>query len=543
MEFRIGVHLGEVRVEGERIYGSGVNVAARLEALAEPGEVCISAAVREQLQGKLPLGFRDLGEQALKNIPDPVHAYQVLPDGEVLPGGAAPSQLRSAPHRTGRLRAVALWAGASLALLALVLTLSWRAVLGMALDRAGLTGPPVDPPLPDRPSIVVLPFTNMSPDPDQEYFSDGLSEDLTTGLSKVPGLFVISRSSAFTYKAHAVKVEDVGRELGVRYVLEGSVRRAGDRVRITAQLIDATTGYHRWSESYDRQLSDIFAVQSEITGEILDALSIELNEAEFLRIRATPPEDMTAYDLFMKALFLFGNFTRADTEAARRLFEEVIETNPDFAEAYALLGATYATEFGLGWNLDPTLMDRAEEYAKRTLAIDPSATSAYITLGAVHMFRGQAARAVEDLEKVNAWNNNIDGAHVLLASALLQEGRYLAALDELNLALRLNPRQPSVTWVIMGFVNAMLGREDEAVRLWFRVIEANPDMIMARIPLAAGGWDEFPDESREHVRQILRVNPDLTAEQAIRVMQGNANVIGDAETRRFVANLRKAGLP
>ncbi len=537
MEFRIGAHLGDVAVEGERIYGSGVNVAARLEALAEPGEVCISAAVREQVQEKLPLTFQDLGQQALKNIPNPVHVYRVLP------GEATRSQMRSAPKRTRRLRVAALSVGASVALLALVLALSWRAVLGMALDRAGLTGPPVHPALPDQPSIVVLPFTNMSADPDQEYFSDGLSEDLTTGLSKVPGLFVIARNSAFTYKGQAVKVEKVGRELGVRYVLEGSVRRAEDRVRITAQLIDATTGYHLWSENYDRQLADIFAVQSEITMKILGALSIEINEAEFLRIRATPPEDMTAYDLFMKATFLMDSFTRADTEAARRLLAQVIEIDPDFADAYVVLGGTYSTEFAMGWNLDPALVDRAEAYAKQALAINPTAISAYITLGSVHLFRGRPAKAVEDLERAIAWNGNIDSAHTLLAGAFLHQGRYLAALDEINKASRINPRAPSITWVMMGFVNAVLEREDVAVELWHRVVEANPDMIMARIALAGGGWEEAPDESREHVREILRVNPDLTAEQAIRVMQGSVNVIGAAESRRFVANLRKAGLP
>ena len=530
--FRIGVNLGDVLVEGDRIIGDGVNIAARLESVAEPGGVCISGTAYDQVKSKLALSYEDLGERTLKNIPDPVRIYRLLPDHALSP--------RRTRARRGRGYAIAL---GGVGAVVLALALSWRVVLGMALDSAGLTGPPVNPPLPDKPSIVVLPFTNMSADPEQEYFSDGLTEDLTTGLSRTSTIFVISRNSAFTYKGRSVKVEDVGRELGVRYVLEGSVRKANDRVRITAQLIDAATGFHLWSENYDRELSDIFAVQSEITDEILLALGIEIGEAEFRRIRALPIADLTAHDLFMKGTFHGVRFTRADTLEARRIFEQLAEEHPDFALTHAMIGATYVTEFGMGWNLDPALMERAEEYAQRTLALDPSETAAYITLGAVDLFRGRPEQAIEHLERVMAWDPNIDMVHVMLSGALLQTGRYLAALDAVNKALRLNPRGPTMTWVVMGFVNAELGREDEAVALWLRVVEANPDMIMARIPLAAGGWEEFPEQSREHVREILRVNPDLTAEQAVRLMQGNVDVIGDDMARRFVKNLRLAGLP
>ncbi|MHC4225781.1 MAG: adenylate/guanylate cyclase domain-containing protein, partial [Planctomycetota bacterium] len=252
MDFRIGVHMGDVAAEGERIYGDGVNIAARLEALAEAGGVCISATVHEQVRNKLDAGFTDLGDHTVKNIPDQVRVYRVQPRGQ--PG--APARASTPPdERPRRLRTALVATAAVLLLLALGLWASWPRPLGLLIDLAGVSGPPVNPPLPEKPSIVVLPFANMSGDPQQEYFSDGITEELITDLAGIPELFVISRNSAFTYKGQPVKVRDVGRDLGVRYVLEGTVRKVEGRVRITAQLIDATSGFHLWSESYDRELS------------------------------------------------------------------------------------------------------------------------------------------------------------------------------------------------------------------------------------------------------------------------------------------------
>jgi len=284
MDFRIGVHMGDVATEGGRIYGDGVNIAARLEALAEAGGVCISATVHEQVRNKLDAGFTDLGDQTVKNIPDQIRVYRVQPRSQ----SEAPARAKTAPgSKPRRLRTALVATAAVLLLLGLGLWASWPRPLGLLIDLAGVSGPPVDPPLPDKPSIAVLPFANMSADPEQEYFSDGITEDLTTALAGNPRLFVISRNSAFTYKGKAVKIEDVGRDLGVRYVLEGSVRKAGDRVRITAQLVDATTGGHLWSQRYDRDLSDIFALQSEMAEEILGIVGVEIGAAE---ARAASPE-------------------------------------------------------------------------------------------------------------------------------------------------------------------------------------------------------------------------------------------------------------
>jgi adenylate cyclase len=538
MEFRTGVHLGDIRVEEGRIYGDGVNIAARLEGLAEPGGIYISGTVHEQVRHKLALAYEDLGEQQVKNIPDPVRVIRVEIDG---PGGEGP---RRARRGRGRLQRAVVATGVSVLLIGVVIALSWRLALGLMIDRIGLSGPPESPPLPDEPSIAVLPFTNMSADPEQEYFSDGITEDLTAALSKVQGLFVISRHSAFTYKGQSFKVEDVGRELGVRYVLEGSVRKAGQRVRITAQLVDASTGFHIWGETYDRDVADIFAVQSEVSGEILRALGVEIKDAELERIRGKPTQDLTAYDLMTRGAYHLEKYTRKDNEEARRLFGQAIERDPELAEAYALIGVTYALELGMGWNFEPELMDRAEEYTRRSLELTTSSSAAHITLATVQLFRGRTSEAIEVAKGAVEMDPNEDTAHMVLGSALLQAGSYVDALREVQMALRLNPRAPTMTWVVMGYANALVGREEEATRLWQRVVDANPDMIMARVPLASAAWDRGQhEESREHVREILRVSPHITVEQAVRLIQGRASVMGTAQIAEIAANLRKAGLP
>jgi TolB-like protein/class 3 adenylate cyclase len=318
MRFRIGVHLGDVMVEGERIYGDGVNIAARIEGMADAAGICISGTVHEQVRGKLEIGFDDLGQRPVKNRPDPVRVYRVrLGDGLARPAG----RTRAPRERAGPLRTALVATGAALLLLAAGIWATWPRPLGLLLDLSGLSGPSVNPPLPDKPSIAVLPFTNMSGDPEQDYFSDGITEELTNDLAQIPELFVIARNSAFAYKGRAVNVEEVGRELGVRYVAEGSVRRSLDRVRVTVQLIDATTGFHLWSEQYDRELADIFAVQSEISQELVGALSSEIHQATLDRMVGRSTRDLVAYDFHLRATSHYRRFTREGNLEARRLLE------------------------------------------------------------------------------------------------------------------------------------------------------------------------------------------------------------------------------
>jgi adenylate cyclase len=536
MEFRIGVHLGDISVEGERIYGDGVNIAARLEALAEAGGVCISATVHEQVRNKLDAGFTDLGDQTVKNIPDQVHVYRVLPRSQP----EASARASTPPDKRPRRLRTALVATAAVGLLlGLGLWASWPRPLGFVIDLVGLSGPPVNPALPDKPSIVVLPFVNMSGDPEQEYFSDGITEELINDLAGIPELFVISRNSAFTYKGQPVKVRDVGRDLGVRYVLEGTVRKVEGRVRITAQLIDATSGFHLWSESYDRELADILALQSEISQQILVALKLELRDAALERITRRSSHDLKALDIFWRGTAHIERYTREDNLEARYLFERAIEQDPDFAAAYALGGATYTVEYSNGWNRDPALLDRAAELAERALALDPSSVPAHIVLSAVRSRQGRLAEALASAERAVELAPNVEVSHLMLGTALARQGRFVAALQSVAHAMRLNPKAASGVRVLVAYVNFAAGRTENAVELWEQVRAANPDMILARIPLAALYESEGRhEEARALAQEILHVNRDLTAESATEM----ALTLG-LDRDEFGDNLRSAGLP
>ncbi len=535
MEFRIGVHLGDISVEGERVYGDGVNIAARLEALAEAGGVCISATVHEQVRNKLDAGFTDLGDQTVKNIPDPVRVYRVQPRGQ--PG--APARASTPPDQRPRPLRTAFVATAAVGLLlGFGLWASWPRPLGLVLDLVGLCGPPVNPALPDKPSIVVLPFANMSDDPQQEYFSDGITEELITDLAHVPELFVISRNSAFTYKGQPVKVRDVGRDLGVRYVLEGTVRKVEGRVRITAQLIDATSGFHLWSERYDRELSDILALQSEISQQILVALKVELQDAVVERIVRRSSRDLKAQDSVWRGLAHLRRYTREDNLEARYLYERAIEQDRDFATAYALAGLTYLIENHLGWNLDPAVLDRAAELARRALALDPSTVPAHSVLSLVHVTQGRLAEALVAAERAVELTPNLEFPYTVLAMALASQGRLVAALQSVARAMRLNPTSTGA-WVVFATVNFAAGQPEKAVELWEQARAASPDLITARIPLAAlyesAGRHE---EARALAKEILRVNPDLTAESATELALAYGFDRDEA-----IGHLRSAGLP
>jgi adenylate cyclase len=533
LRLRIGIHLGETLVEGGRVYGDGVNIASRIRPLAEPGGICVSAEVQQAVRNQPNVECEPLGERELKNVGRPVSVFSV----RGTPHTAAPREaepVASAGRRSGR-RALA-WLGSVALVAAAGVWLSWPAVLGLLLDRAGLGGPPVDPPVPDKPSIVVLPFDNMSGDPEQEYFSDGITEDLTTDLASIPELFVIARNSAFTYKGRAVNVADVGRELGVRYVLEGSVRRAGGRVRITAQLIDATTGFHLWSERYDRDLSDVFAVQSEISREILTALKVELRDAAFERMGRRSTDDLEAYDLFLRAISHYQRFYRDDNLEARRLFERALERDPDFAVAHAFLGGTYLSEYMNGWRLDPNLMDLAEQRERRALELDPELPPGFALLATVELYRGRLVEAAAAAERAVELAPSLDPPHLVLAMVRVQQNRLAGAMRLMERALRLNPRTWSPSLVIVGWVNFRAGRTERAIELWEGVRAANPDMIVARLPLAAIYESQGRHaEATELVQEILRVNPAFTVEAA-------SDLFAMQISEEIRANLRNAGL-
>ena len=465
MRFRIGINLGDVIVEGERLYGDGVNIAARLESLAIPGGICISGAVYEQVKSKLALNYEDLGAQAVKNIAEPVRTYRVVMD-ETAAALVEQAVLRHAQHERippltpnppqpdvsearqagfGRRK----WGTITVTSLLLI-----AGVTGVVLYRpfSSFRTPqssihtqdaPQALPLPDKPSLVVLPFVNMSEDAKQDYFSDGLTEDLTSDLSKISSLFVIARNSAFTYKGKAVKVQDVSKELGVRYVLEGSVRKADNQVRITAQLIDATTGGHLWSERYDRPLQDIFALQDDVVQKIVTTLKLQLTvQEQGILVRKTT-DNLEAYDYFLRGLESYNRTTRGEANAqARQMFEKVLELDPQYAEAYAFLALTYFRAWGFQWSQDPQTLERALVLAQQAVTLDDSLPLAHSTLSRVSLWKKQHDKAIAEVERAIALDPNDADGYAWLGAILDFAGRPEEAIGLAEKAMRLNPHYP-----------------------------------------------------------------------------------------------------
>ena len=531
LEFRIGVHLGDVRVEDGRLYGDGVNIAARLESHAPPGGLCLSAAVHEQVASRISLAYQDLGPLALKNLPQPVRAWAAR-----LPGPETP---RAPAGRS--VRRIALAAAGALALAGLALWASWPAPLGWLFDATGITTSPENPALPDQPSLVVLPFANLSGDPAQEYFSDGITDELTTAFARVPGLFVISRSSAFTYKGKPARVEDVGRELGVRYVLEGSVRRAGERLRLSAQLSDARSGFQLWSEHYDRDLADVFAVQAEIAEAIIAAAGVEIRAEVRERIRAHPPENLGAYDALLAAGANLRTNTRTGVLEARRLAEAALAIDPDYVPAMAALGMTYLIENGYCWAIDPAGRERGLALNQRALALDPSCAEAYHGLGFERLLVGRPEEAIPHFERAIALAPSFEPPRIGLSLAQIQTGSPLAGLRTIRAALRLTPRPPPAAQAVLAFANFRAGRVEEALRIVEAARASNPDQLPALFVLVS--WYEGAgrhEEARAVVADIRRVNPELRADD-IGTRCGVGGSTEDLVTTR--EHLRRAGLP
>ncbi|HXG20403.1 MAG TPA: tetratricopeptide repeat protein [Methylomirabilota bacterium] len=458
MEFRIGVNVGDVIVEDERLYGDGVNIAARLESLAEGGGICISGAVHDQIENKLPLTYVDLGEQTVKNIARPVRVFRVL------------------------------WEPAA------------------ASEDTQETPMPLT--IPDKPSIAVLPFLNLSGDAEQEYFSDGITEDLITDLSKLSGLFVISRNSVFLYKGKAVKPEQVSKELGVRFLLEGSVRKAGNRVRITAQLIDATTGYHLWAERYDRDLQDIFAVQDEVTAKIVSALQVRLTAGEQERVKRPPTNNLEAYDCFLRGLEYRSHRTQEANAQARRMFERAIALDPHFAVAHAMLGLTQLSEITTQWTQDPGALDQLLAIAQHAVALDDAQPAAYETLAYAYLAKKQHAQAIAAAERAIALDPNSADAYQTLGDILNFAGRGEEALTLVEKAMRLNPRYPVTYLWSLGQAYRLVGKREEAATVLRRAVIRNPDYLAAHMLLAVIYYElGREEEARAAAAEMLRINP------------------------------------
>jgi adenylate cyclase len=506
MEFRIGVNLGDVMIEGEQIYGDGVNVAARLESLAEPGGICVSRTVHENIRNKLPLKFEDLGEQHVKNIAEPVHVWRVL-----LNGTAPARALRKPLPRK-------YWRGGVLSLAGLaIIIVTVVAVQHLSLkpQPTHASIPPVQSPalpLPDKPSIAVLPFINMSGDRDQEYFSDGITDDLITDLSRLPGLFVIARESSFTYKGRAANLQDVSRELGVKYVLEGSVRKAGAQVRITAQLADATTGDELWAQRYDRQLGDVFALQDEIVRRIVTTLNLEiaLSQKGFLIPRTT--ENLEAYDDLLRGTEYLFSLTKDGNAKARPMFEKAIELDPKYADAYMLSGDNYYIGWGLGFDPDPNGLDRALKLEQQAVALDDSLSLAHCIVAFIDNDNEQHDQAETEVRRAIALDPNSAWAYATLAQVLNSQVEPAEALMAADTAMRLDPRNADNYIFYQGWAYTELGRWKESISDLKRSLARYPNFPWTHAWLAndyssLGDDDDAQAEAAE-VERAVALSPN-----------------------------------
>jgi adenylate cyclase len=517
LTFRIGVNLGDVIVEDQDIHGDGVNIAARLEGLAEPGGICISGTVFDHAKGKVELAFADLGEQQVKNIPEPIRVYKVASNAD-----EGPARKASTPaDLAGETKSVP---------------------QGKASDEAGID---LDLSLPESPSIAVLPFTNMSGDPEQEFFSDGITEDIITTLSKIPTLLVIARNSTFTYKGAPIDVKQVSREQGVRYVLEGSVRKAGSRVRVTAQLIDATTGHHVWAERYDRDLEDIFAVQDEITREVVVALDVRLREGEQARVWSGGTKSVEAWECIRLSQDALNRFKAEDRIEARRLIDRALELDPNYATAWFSLGGYYFHEAESGTRYEneadqDATLDSAVKCATKAVELDPSLADAYGLLGLCQLSKEDYDLAVATTEKAIALAPN-QAENLAMASLVLNKsGKPERALELIKSAMRLCPIYPAWYLSVLAKAYRSLGRNESAAGAFEVSLARNPDDITDWVGLAATlGELARAEDAKRAVAEILRLHPDFSIKNYVRRLSYR----DPAELTRFEEGLRKAGLP
>ncbi len=537
MEFRIGINLGDVIEEEGKLFGDGVNIAARLESLSEAGSICISGTAYDHVKNKLNLGYKYLGEQTVKNILEPVRVYKVLMEPE-----AAGKVIGEKKVKPGQWQRVVI--GLVAAVIVVIATVAiWRLYLRP-------TTPPVEVaskekmafPLPDKPSIAVLPFVNMSGDPKEEYFSDGLTEQIITGLSKIDKLFVIARNSTFVYKGKAVKIQKVAEDLGVRYVLEGSVQKSGDRVRITAQLIDALTGHHIWSEQYDRKLKDIFALQDEITMRIMRGARVELTEGEQARVwmRKGRTDNLQAFEKNLQGQTFFRRGTKQDNDTARQIFEEAIALDPNFIWPYVNLGMTHWMDARNGWSEIPAKsLQMAFELTQKALAMDDSIDIGHSLLGGIYLVKRQYDEALAEAERAVALNPNGADAYFFLAGIVGALGRWDENVLYIKKSIRLNPVPHIGYYWFLGRAYFMMGQYDEAIVALRKALQMGPDFLPAHTYLAACYSSLGRDpEARAAAKEVLRIDPRFTVESHAKMLLYK----NKADIEREVAALRKAGL-
>jgi adenylate cyclase len=535
MEFRIGVNLGDVVEEGEKIFGDGVNIAARLESLSEAGGVCISGSAYDFVGKKLSLGYEYLGEHTVKNIEKPVRVYRVLMEPEA--AGKVIGEKKVKPRQW---RKTALIAAAILIVIAATIAV-WRLYFRP-------TPPPLEvaskekmaPPLYDKPSIAVLPFVNMSEDPKQEFFSDGITEEIINALVRWSPISVIPRSSSFIYKGKSVDVKQVGQEMGVRYVLAGSVRREGNRVRISAQLVDATTLQHLFSERYERDMKDIFAIQDEITMKILAAMRVSLYGDGVASLPGKRTKNIEAYVKILEAGVLAQVINRASLAQARRLAEEAIALDPGYARAYSTLAGAIANEVQIGVYENPReALERAMPLAQKGVQLDDSSGVGHVILGfIIIMLNRDYEKGIAEGERAVALEPNSVLAQYMLGLFLNLGGRTEEAIPILKKAVSLSPIPHPNALSNLAQACRIARRYEEAVAACRQALQREPNHMNVHLTLAATFVEMGKmEEARAEATEVLRIDPQYTVGRGRRTLWKD-----QAEIDRYIDALRKAGL-
>ncbi len=534
MVFRMGVNLGDVVEDGEKIFGDGVNIAARLEGLSQAGGVCISGSAYDFIGKKLPLGYEYLGEHTVKNIERPVRVYRVLMEPEA--AGKVIGEKKLKPREWQRAAF-----GVMVILILVVAAVGiWKLYAPSAPQPEVASKENMALPLPDKPSIAVLPFVNMSGDPKQEFFSDGITEDIITALSKMPMLFVIARNSTFTYKGKAVKVKQISEELGVQYVLEGSVQRSTDRVRITAQLIDALSGHHIWAERYDRDLEDIFALQDEVTRNIITAMQVKITEGEQALHRDKGMRNLNCYLKLLEGQNYLNRFDIEGNNLARRMGEKVLVMCSESSSAYHLLAVTHMMDYWFGSGKSPReSIEKATELARKAIALDDAYASPHGLLSFLYSIKREHEKALAEGERAVALDPNGADVYAWYGMSLSFAGRSDEAIPMFQKAIRLNPFGP--TWYFFNLGNALgiMERFEEAVLAYKKALQRSPDNLLAHVFLATTysrmGRER---EARTEASEVLRINPKFSLDYFAKTLPYK----DDKVINKYIGALRKAGL-
>jgi len=531
LQFRIGINIGDVVQDEDRIYGSGVNIAARIEGLADPGGTCISRNAYDQIKDKLKLGYEYLGQHEVKNIKDPVRVYRVLSD----------------PKDAGKLIGEEPQHAKKKWLLPVVIVAAIIATSIVWHFYQSTMKPDIEPasvekmafPLPDKPSIAVLPFDNMTGDPKQEYLTDGITEEIISNLSKIAELLVIARNSTFVYKGKPVKVQKVAEELGVRYVLEGSVRKAEDRLRITVQLVDALTGHHMWSESYDRELKDIFALQDDISMEVLTAMRVKLSDGEQARLSRKGTKNLKAYLKVLEGNEQGSLFNKEASIRAKQLYEEAIALEPEYGAAYGLLGLSHLGDTLFGWTKSPAeSLHKAFELSQKTLSLDDSLPIPYRTISNIYLLQKKYEKAITNAQQAVELSPNASVIIFNLGWILRCAGRPKEGIPLLEKAIRLDPIPSVILLDSLGRAYFLTGQYEEAIAEYKKGVKLKPDYRDTHVGLAATyAVLDREEEARSEVSEILRIEPSFSIEKYKRFMYFQVGLEPEIE------GLRKAGLP